>query len=565
MMTDEVSYIVDRGPKAPAKGVNAAVTTDSAIVTETMMKILRSGGTAADAAVAGCMVQAVVEPFMTNHAGLVTLLYYDAASRRVYQLDSHGAHPSGLPPFRPIPQGHGPYSANPPSAIIPGFMPGLKALHERFCTKRWQDLCEDAVYWAERGHIVSSFEYSVMHSNEKFTSYFPEGRKYYNPNGFFPSVGEIFKPAGLDVTMQRVRDEGPDYMITGGWAKAFVAKANAMGWMITPEHMIETPPRWLAPLLFTYNEFEIATLSPPQATGLFCNVTLGILKHLGIRTMAAGSADHLWAMSQALRMGARHWEFAQDSSIYNVPVDEVVDDGYHAHLAKMIAGSRPKVDLSEHIRLTGDSPGGTGSDATAIDTSSGKPRLMDCELPSPAGSCEISAVDANGNWVQLMNTLQASGIPGQVVDGVPMVGSHATFGNLQAPMDSTLVKGAKVRNVMGNTLVLKDGAPVFSAGTPALPHFMIPQVLVNALDFRCDPYTAIDAPRMLPMTERRGIVIEDRISDGVVEDLHSRGIRVGVLPAYDYHMGSFSTIARTDDGVLTAVADPRRCGVAAAY
>jgi hypothetical protein len=63
----------------------------------------------------------------------------------------------------------------------------------------------------------------------------------------------------------------------------------------------------------------------------------------------------------------------------------------------------------------------------------------------PTGSCEIAVVDAEGNWCQFMDTLQGSGIPGQVVGGVPMVGSHATFGHLQSSMDSTLVKGAKLR------------------------------------------------------------------------------------------------------------------------
>ena len=114
------SYLVDPGPKTPVTGLSAAVTTDSAIVTETMVKILEAGGNAADAAIAGAMVQAVVEPFMTNHAGLVTCLYYEAKTGIVHQLDSLGAHPSGLAPFRPVPPGMGPYASMPPSAVIRG-------------------------------------------------------------------------------------------------------------------------------------------------------------------------------------------------------------------------------------------------------------------------------------------------------------------------------------------------------------------------------------------------------------------------------------------------------------
>ena len=69
---------------------------------------------------------------------------------------------------------------------------------------------------------------------------------------------------------------------------------------------------------------------------------------------------------------------------------------------------------------------------------------------------------------------------------------------------------------------------------------------------------------MLPMNEGRGIVIEDRLSDSTMTDLYKLGIRLSVVQGYGYHMGSYSVIVR--DGAsdtYTAVADPRRCAVAA--
>ena len=132
-----------------------------------------------------------------------------------------------------------------------------------------------------------------------------------------------------------------------------------------------------------------------------------------------------------------------------------------------------------------------------------------------------------------MNTLQGSGIPGMVIGGVPMVGSHAAFGALNSPMDATLVKGAKARCIIGNTLVLKNRRPVLSAGSPGNVHCTMPQVLTYALDFKLDPYASVDAPRMLRMTKVRGVVIEDRLASGVVADLHRLGVRVEVVPSYN--------------------------------
>jgi gamma-glutamyltranspeptidase/glutathione hydrolase len=418
------------------------------------------------------------------------------------------------------------------------------------------------VKWAESGHVVSTFEYGVNVFGEKFITYFPEGRDFFQPDGYFPNVGDVFVPRDLAKTLQAVAEQGPDYMITGPWAEAFVSKANEMGWKIKLEHMTETPPRWVEPLRFSHHEFEIVGLGPPQAQGIFLAIVLGVLKHLGVRGINPGSAEHVWAMGSALRQGTRHWEYAQDDTVYGVPLDEILDDQYHAFLARMIRNSRPKVDLTEHVKLSGDMPAGADLMSVFAGTG-GKPRRTKSESTQPSGSCELAVADADGNWVQMMNTLQGSGIPGMVIGGIPMVGSHATFGALMSSIDATLVKGAKVRCIIGNTLVLKGGRPVLSAGSPGNVHCTVPQVLTYALDMKLDPYAAVDAPRMLPMTEARGITVEDRLAPGVVEDLTRLGVRVSVTPGYDYHMGSFAVIHRDErTETYAAIADPRRCAVA---
>ena len=53
------SYVNNPGPKKTVTNVVAATSTDNAIVTETIMNVLKDGGNAADAGIAGCMVQAL--------------------------------------------------------------------------------------------------------------------------------------------------------------------------------------------------------------------------------------------------------------------------------------------------------------------------------------------------------------------------------------------------------------------------------------------------------------------------------------------------------------------------
>ncbi|MFO1287424.1 MAG: hypothetical protein U1F49_13415 [Rubrivivax sp.] len=162
-----------------------------------------------------------------------------------------------------------------------------------------------------------------------------------------------------------------------------------------------------------------------------------------------------------------------------------------------------------------------------------------------------------------MNTLRGSGHPGgQVIGGVPMVSSHATFGHLQSPIDATLVPGAKGRCIIGNTLVLKGGKPVMSAVRRQ-----------RALHRAAGPVVSARPPAPRQRCGGRAA----HAADGRGAQHHrggpaGRGHRGGpvparralaVVPAYDFHMGSYSVIVREGDGdTFTAVADPRRCAVA---
>ncbi len=555
----DFDYIVNPGPKTPVTGLKAAASSDSAIVTETMLKVLRNGGNAADAGIAGCLVQAAVEPFMTNHTGTVTFLYYEAKTGRYYQLDSAGFLPSGLAPFKPVPQMPNGYAANPPSACIPGYMPGLKAIHERFATRPWAELCADAVRWAEDGHPVSSFEYYVNTWGSDFTTFFPEGRAFYRPDGHFVPVGHRYKPPGMAETLRKVAEEGPDYMITGGWATAFIAKANDMGWKITPAHMTETPPRWLEPLRFPHRDHEIISLNVPQQQGAYIAVALGILRELDLRSVEPESAEHYFYLAHALRLAQIHCGFVTDTTLAEAAIEVLTDPDHHRKLARLIKGLKPKVDLSEHTKLV-SGPGMVSG--LSIYGATGKPTRGRSDSKQPTGSCELAIVDAEGNWVQMMNTLQSGGIPGMVVGGIPMVGTHASFGGLSTAIDGRVVKGSRLRQPIGNTFVVKDGKPLLSLGSPGNVHCTVPQVLSYLLEFGYAPYEAVAAPRLLPITEDSSILLEDRLSDRTLDGLAALGINVKVSEAWDFHMGSFAVCWRDEDGSLGTLADPRRCAVA---
>jgi hypothetical protein len=126
-----------QGPKMVVKGKKAVASSQHPIVTQTMLEVLRSGGNAVDAIVAGAITQATVQLDMTNHTGTVSLLYWEAKTGKSYQLNSMGTLAPNLPPCRPYPPGLGGVAAGPPMACIPGFVPRVGEAHRRFGAKPW--------------------------------------------------------------------------------------------------------------------------------------------------------------------------------------------------------------------------------------------------------------------------------------------------------------------------------------------------------------------------------------------------------------------------------------------
>ncbi len=553
---DEKKWLVETGPKQDSREKKAICSTDHPIVTETIIKTLNAGGNAADAAIAGCMTQAAVQLTATNHTGTVAILYYDAKTKQVHELSGGGVAPAHLPIFRTVPSGFGGWAmpgSPAPHACIPGFMPVMGALHERFGSKPWSSLVDDAIYWAEEGHPVSSLEYGLMHWDKPFIHYLPESRELFSPNGHLVNVGERFANPALAETLKGLSDEGPDYFTEGNWGQDFVAYANNLGWEITLSDMTAFPPRWNEPLRYPHKGYEIAQLSPPNYQAVFSGFVLGVLNVLGYQDMEPGSSESIYTMAHTLRWGLHEIGYVNDPEFFGVPADQWLAPTYHRHVASIIANSWPKVDLTDHVVRTGGLAALAAAGQQAGDRN---------DTRVPQGSCEFNVVDSEGNWVQLMNTAQGGGIPGGVVGGVPMMGSHAQMGSFSG-LSSWQIQGIRPRVAIGSTMVLKDGAPIMSLGSPGNCYCTVPQVLSNIIDLGMDPPKAVNAPRMHPLAENYGLSIESRIAPSVVKELTSLGVRVGSMVNYDWDMGSYTVAWRDQEsGKLNACVDPRRTGVA---
>ncbi|UCD44986.1 MAG: gamma-glutamyltransferase [Candidatus Bathyarchaeota archaeon] len=536
-----------QGAKPVVHGRRAMVSSSHPAVTEVMVDVLRDGGNAVDAAVAGSLVQPVYEPHMTNHAGTVAFLYWGAGEGRGYFMDACAELPGGLRPFHP--NSHAAASA----ACIPGFMPGLAAMLERFGSKTWRELAEPAVRAAREGITITPWQYGYFHASLAYRTYFPSGRAFFTPDGFLVPAGERWSEPGLARTLEKLRDEGPEYFSTGGWAKRLVEEGERLGWGITLEHLATYEPAWYDPLSFNYRDDEVMGMPPPQRGALYAGLIMGVLEEFDLRGMGhyTESAESLaliaWAMARAhAEKGLMH-----DPKFYEVPVDVLLSKEYHKMIAESYKRSRPRIDLSPWMRLNlGEAALHAGLPA------SGR---------SPHDSCELSIVDGEGNWVEMMNTGNGGGIPGMVIDGVVCGGTSITTSGVTGTgrFETVVEPGARTRHAIASTFVLRDGEPWLAVGSPGDCIFTVPITLLNVLEYGMEPHAAVDAPRFWPLGEDGSLEVEARIPERVVEGLLRLGIAVRPAGTYDWRMGSMQLVWRDKEtGELGGVADPRRLGAA---
>src|ERR1041385_7239534 len=126
------------------------VATSHTLASQAGAEILRSGGSAVDAAIAANATMGVIEPMMNGIGGDLFAIYWDAKSGKLYGLNSSGWAPQALTldhlkakglkeiPLRSI-----------DSVTVPGAVAGWNALHERFGKLPLKDVLQPAIYYAD--------------------------------------------------------------------------------------------------------------------------------------------------------------------------------------------------------------------------------------------------------------------------------------------------------------------------------------------------------------------------------------------------------------------------------
>ncbi|MFN3484594.1 MAG: gamma-glutamyltransferase, partial [Planctomycetota bacterium] len=178
----------------PRRGMAA---TSQRFATEAAVRILREGGSAADAAVAAAAVLNVTEPMSTGLGGDMFALYYEANSRKVAALNGSGRAPAALTLDRlraeglvPLP----PHHAH--TVTVPGACAGWCDLWGRYGRLPLSQVLAPAIHLAEEGFAVAPWTAHAWRGAAGFLARSPGGRELLRSDGRAPAAGEVFRNPG---------------------------------------------------------------------------------------------------------------------------------------------------------------------------------------------------------------------------------------------------------------------------------------------------------------------------------------------------------------------------------
>ena len=251
-------YAYSRSPVEASTAMISGIS--GALAVHAGLKALQQGGSAADAAMTASLAQIVLSGGSEiSFAGVLNMAYYDAAEGKVYSMNAANntvqeeKNPMSIP-FFGTPSGRG--------TLVPGFMAGVQAAHDRFGKLPFAKLFEPSIYFAEEGFVLDRvilWWMDPLGTRKKVLSRLPETREIFTKeNGEFYREGDLFRQPQLAKTLSKVAEEGADYMYRGEWAKKLVSTLQRDGGKMTLKDLEDYKVLWSDPALAGIEEFKVA-------------------------------------------------------------------------------------------------------------------------------------------------------------------------------------------------------------------------------------------------------------------------------------------------------------------
>ncbi|WP_096437208.1 gamma-glutamyltransferase [Alteribacter populi] len=540
-----------------ATGTDGMVSTSHPIASEVGADILNKGGNAVDAAVAIQYALNVVEPMMSGIGGGGFMMVYDADSEDVTIVNSRERAPAGATPDMfldeegnviPFQQRvrHG------TSVGVPGTLKSLEEALDRWGSRPRQQLITPAVQLAEKGFEVDGQLAQAIRSNEEKLS-LTAAADVFLPNGEPIHEGDLLVQSDLADTLKKVRTHGNDAFYQGEIAEAIADTVQEFGGTMTAEDLANYDLTIDDAVYGNYKDYSIASMPPPSSGGTFLIQMLKILEDFDLGQYDVRSVEKYHLLSEAMRLAyADRAAYAGDPEFIDVPVNGLLHPEYIEERSSLISLDSVMADIQPGDPWSYE----TGSADYEVEASE---HDVDSQ---PGETTHFTVADRWGNVVSYTSTIEqvfGSGImvPGHGI----MLNNELTDFDARPGGANEVQPNKRPLSSMTPTMVLEDGKPVLTLGSPGGPRIItaVLQVFLNIAEYGMDLEEAVQEPRIYNTH-----TTETWWEDGVPADVRGQMTDMGHrLQSTSNLVGNVQTILIDyETGEYYGVADERREGSA---
>jgi gamma-glutamyltranspeptidase/glutathione hydrolase len=525
------------------------------------VKVLKAGGSAADAAVAVQAVLGLVEPQSSGLGGGAFMLYYDAKTRTTTVYNGRETAPAGAsatmfegPDGQPLNHFVGVLSGR--SIGVIGAIATLAEAQKDHGRLPWHALFGDAEHLAENGFTISprlSDESAFFLKLGKT----PDAAAFFTkPDGTTYKTGDIFKNPAYAATIRRLAKEGTSALYKGEIAEAMVAKAHEepRPGTLSLADLAAYHPTKDEPLCLPYHAYVVCA-PPAPGGGLGVLEILGILEHSDIGKRGPKDPEAWAEFVEASRLAyADRDHYVGDPKFVHVPSKGLLDPAYDAARAGLMSTD----GLAPGAPSFGTPPGATaaGPDHT----------------PEPGGTSDFAIVDAEGDVVSITTTVESVFGSGRTTHGFFLNNQLTDFSFSPtdpdgAPAANAVAPGKRPRSSMSPVIVfdrLPNGKPgrfVMALGSPGGNSIIayVAKALVGMIDWKLSPEAAFALPNIVARGST--VAVEKGADPAIAAALKAHGLNVQTDQGEE---SGLHAVVRTAHGYVGA-ADPRREGTSVGY
>jgi gamma-glutamyltranspeptidase / glutathione hydrolase len=513
---------------------NAMVATSHPLAALTAIEVLRSGGTAADAAVAACALLGVIEPQSTGIGGDCFALIQPKGEGRIVAYNGSGRAPEAAKVEWYLERNmHAIPLTSAHAVTIPGAIDAWATILHDHGKLGLDTLLQPAIKAAEEGYVVAPrIAFDWKNGFEKLKKG-TNAERYLLPHGRPALAGDVITQRELGQTLRAIARSGPDAFYKGAIAEDMVGTLREIGGLHTLDDFAAHKTETTVPIGTTYKGLDVWQC-PPNGPGITMLVMLNILLHFDLTKFASLSVERFHLEAEAARVA------------YMMREQNIGDP---AHVKVDVAGILAKEFADEYAsRIRMD-------------------RMLDLPKVSPPmnpSTVYITVVDKDRNVCSFINSI-AHSFGAAIVSnktGVLFQNRGAGF-RIQPGHPNCIAPGKRPLHTIIPALATRGGRAVMPYGVMGGQYQPVGQVhvLTNVLDYGCDVQEAIDMPRGLHY--ENVYQLEDGVPAQVVEGLRKLGHQTTSLVA---PLGGGQAIwIDWEKGTLTGGSDPRKDGCVLGY